>query len=119
MSSNQCGPILYYDPGQVAIIVLESYKSGGVYGELENPRIEALLSPELKPLPGFPAPMHKLFDKEPGIYVAKFKLPSGASMAGTYLALVKCTDGNSERRAVYTIIIRAPSANMVASISGK
>lgn len=101
------GPILYCGLGQIATIILHLKK------DPQNPRIDRVLNPELKPILGFPLPMFKLIKEEDGIFAARFKLPHASSECGTYLCLVKWFDSDEqiEKREIYTIILEKNNKN--------
>ncbi|MFZ4795952.1 MAG: hypothetical protein ACOYMA_00565 [Bacteroidia bacterium] len=109
-----CGPILYYDQGQLATIVLHTNKNS------ENPIIQKIIAPNMNALQGFPAPMHKLDKDDNEIFVARFKLPTGSSNCGTYLCFIKWEeisgDNKIECKDVYTVIVRQQSSSI--SVSG-
>ncbi len=63
-----CGPVLYYSPGDVAVIILESSTL-----DITEPKIKTIFNPAQKQIQGFPAPMYQLSQDLPGIYIAKFQ----------------------------------------------
>jgi len=101
-----CGPVLYYEAGQTAIIVLENTTSEN----LVAPQILAVFNPNLRPLQGYPLNMFELSSDFPGVYVAKIQLPSKIAACGTYLCIVGWKDGEKIiHKETYTIIVKTPT----------
>lgn len=112
-----CGPILYYEAGQVATIVLESQLENNTYPELYDVNIESVIGPDMRMIKGFPAVMHKLSPNHLGVYVARFKLPTGNSACGTYLCHIKWKNKSGDlRRTLYSIIVKSSSAKEITAV---
>ncbi len=106
-------PVMYYDAGQVATIVLDTESADGYAIDPINPEVSGVFNPNLISLSGFPLPMSRL-GNEVGTFIARFQLPSGLSAVGTYLCVVKWVDSQTryQRHRTYSIVVGVPFGGM-------
>jgi len=116
---NVYSPVIYYDAGQVATIVLDTEAVPDGYAiDPINPVVAGVFKPDLTSMSGFPQNMTRL-GNEVGTFIARFQLPSGTSAVGTYLVVVKWVDPQTryERHRTYSLVVGVPfGANSVVGV---
>lgn len=103
--------ILYYSPGQIATILLETFNSDGYREDSPSlPIVNRIIFPALTLAANFPQGMTKL---DTGLYYYQFTLPTGAVSVGSYIVDVIYTDPVTlaVREIAYQIICNAPNGN--------
>jgi len=116
---NVFSPVMYYDSGMVATIVLDTEAVPDGYAiDPINPIVAGVFKPDLTAMAGFPQNMTRLAN-EVGTFLARFQLPSGTSAVGTYLVVVQWVDPQTrfQRHRTYSIVVGVPfGANAVVGV---
>lgn len=101
-------PTLYYDSGQEVTVLLEvDYRDGyGVRLDPITPVVAGVIKPSMINMDGFPISMSRV-GLQVGLFYAKFYLPDGLDVRGTYLAVVEWINPLTmyQERQTYNILV--------------
>jgi len=113
-------PVLYYDSGQIATIILQpegvlNYNGSDAYVQnitAVSPQVIGVFKPDLTAMSGFPVNMTALGVLS-NVYIARFQLPSGLSSVGNYEVIVQYVDSQTsrERTKVYQLVVGTTMGN--------
>lgn len=102
---------LYYSPGQVATVILETFNSDGYRQDSSSlPIVSRIIFPSFTLAANYPQSMVKL---DTGLYYYQFTLPTGATAIGSYIVDVIYSDPVTSilKETAYQIICNAPYGN--------